>query len=327
MTDFYVQKGHGGTDSGTEANPFLTIDQGMNAITTAGAGPHNIYVQTPVSGDYEELATVDTVGTQNAGVAVIGFDSTITEIPPVQVTIDGSSASNFGFATALTSSIFYHFANFIVQNSTGSGFSLTGADNISYFNCVSDNNSNGFLGDNNCSYLQCVAKNNTTDGFDGDNATCLHSCHSFANGNDNVVISFGAVVNTLAYGLTGSGDNNIASTAANSTLVAGCTIDGEGVAGVTGIDMLGSSNSTSMIVNNIIYDCDAGVDMNGSKERLTIAAYNLVNSNTSDYNSEIDPIPGTDVSGAPQFTDESGDDYSLASGSPAIDAGSDAGNI
>ena len=154
----------------------------------------------------------------------------------------------------------------------------------------------------------------------------LHSCASYANGNDNYNTGGGATVNCLGYGLGGSGDKNILVGQSSPIMISNCTIDGEGVVGVDGVVFFAAANSSSMLINNIIYDCDKGVDMNGNKGRVTIAAHNLMNSNTTDYNSEVTPIPDTDVSTAPQFTDEANDDYTLASGSPAIDAGSDASN-
>jgi len=321
VTDFFVDGAVGndanaGTSEGA-GNAWLTIDKGMNTVSDGDT----VYIKA--SATYTELVTIDNGAKVDEVTAFIGYTTVITDNG--QITIDGSGSNNYGITTALTVPIYYHFANIIVQNSTGTGFNIgTSADNTSFFNCVSESNSNGFIGDNNMSYLQCTASNNTTDGFQGDNYQSHNSCQAFANGANNFLLATGAIVDSLAYGLTGTGDINIFGDSGNGVMVAGCTVDGENVTGVNGIELEGIN---SIIVNNIIYDCDQGVEMTATRGRVPLAGYNLLNSNTSDYGGNVIPIPGTDVSGAPQFEDEANDDYSLADGSPAIDAGTDASDI
>lgn len=324
MTDFYVQKGHGGTDSGTETNPYLTIDQAMNAITSAGAGPHNIYVKTPVSGDYTELASVDTAGSATGVVSVVGYDVSIDEDPPVQITINGSSTNNYGISSGVTSALYYTFRNIKVINSTGTGLAIGNGDSVSFFNCTSDNNGgSGCTVDNNAAFLMCTFSSNTDDGVNGDNELILFGCKIFANGDDGVFANNSVVMSSLFYGMTGSTDSYVTGSASTTTSVIGCTMDGEGVTGGIGIRQQNAAAPPSLFVNNILYDLGTAVDLAGASGGFSLAGYNLINSNDTDY-SNITAIPNSDVTGAPQFTDEAGDDYTLASGSPAIDAGLDA---
>ena len=324
MSDFYVQKGHAGSDAGTEANPYLTIDQGMNAIAGAGTGPHNIYIKTPVSGNYTEAATVDTAGTTTAAINVVGYDVSITEGPPVRIIIDGTSTNNYGIRSAVSSSIFYQFRNIEVNNSTGAGLGLGNADSITFINCLANNNGggHGFSMDNTGVFFMCTSSNNSDDGFNTDNNVIHHSCKAFANADDQIFSNNPIVINTVMYGLSGTGQTCVTTSSSSEPFhVVGCTMDGENVAGTVGVNAGGTAQPASLIVNNIIYDLGIGVDLNVDAGAYSVVGYNLINSNTTDY-ANLTPIANTDVTTAPQFVSE-GSDYALDSGSPAIDAGSD----
>ena len=107
----------------------------------------------------------------------------------------------------------------------------------------------------------------------------------------------------------------------------GNTLDGENTASA---GLAASSEANCFILDNIIYDCTVGVDI-GANPVLPglFYGYNLMNSNGTDYDTSALPdlVGYGDVSGAPAFTDEAGDDYTLGDGSAAIDTGIQPGGI
>ena len=103
-------------------------------------------------------------------------------------------------------------------------------------------------------------------------------------------------------------------------------MDGDGKDTNTGIRIGPSFDGINAAINNIIYDCTTGMDsVAGAGERL-ISRNNLLNSNTADYAGGAATFTG-EVTTAPQFTDETSQDYTLASGSPAKGAGFDESTI
>jgi hypothetical protein len=81
-------------------------------------------------------------------------------------------------------------------------------------------------------------------------------------------------------------------------------------------------------MDSIIYDCGTGVG-NASTPwaYTTFQGYNLLNSNTTDYEQTGPTIGFQDVTTAPAFTSESTDDYTLGGSSPAKNAGIQPGGI
>jgi hypothetical protein len=107
--------------------------------------------------------------------------------------------------------------------------------------------------------------------------------------------------------------------------MAGCTLDGENLV-THGIDC--GSDVNANIMDSIIYDCGTGVG-NASTPwaYTTFQGYNLLNSNTTDYEQTGPTIGFQDVTTAPAFTSESTDDYTLGGSSPAKNAGIQPGGI
>jgi hypothetical protein len=104
------------------------------------------------------------------------------------------------------------------------------------------------------------------------------------------------------------------------------TIDCENAATTIGID-IGSDTADAYLFDNIICDCATGVAVIAAPWKLrNIAAYNLLDSNTTDY-SNTPGLNFKDVTGAPAFTDEANDDYTLDSASSAKNAGMQPGGI
>lgn len=322
MTSYFVDGAVGndanaGTSEGS-GNAWATIDKAMN---TVAAGDD---VAVKASATYAELATIDTAGTSSGTIIFEGY--TTTPGDGGVFTIDGSGSSNFGIATSMTSNLYYTFRNMRVTGSIGDGVSITDADTVSFFNCEFDNNDGeGLIMDNFGALLQCSIHNNGSTGVRIDNQGTLHSCVLFTNTTDQILSQGTDAINCLFYGMIISGDDHIHNTGVNMTTVAGCTFDGENSTSVDGIHVTAVVKVGGMFVNNIIYDLDVGIESSSNMNALPLIGYNLINSNTANYNNCVSL--GFDVTGAPAFTDEGNDDYSLGSSSPAIDAGTDASEV
>lgn len=101
-----------------------------------------------------------------------------------------------------------------------------------------------------------------------------------------------------------------------------CTVDGDSKDTNQGI-LVAINWYPYVFINNIIYDCTTGIDGVASAHVAPqFGKNNLVNSNTDNY-SNWAPT-STDVTGAPKFTDETTQDYTVGDDSVAINAGYDA---
>jgi len=115
-------------------------------------------------------------------------------------------------------------------------------------------------------------------------------------------------------------------------VILGCTTDGEADADI-GIhfDADVAAQYINAAVNNIIYDCSTGILSDADNKERVISRNNLFNDNNTNVTNwlAVDAGDGVgdrgDVTGAPAFTDEGADDYTLGSGSAAIDKGLDSG--
>ena len=320
MTTYYVDGAVGsdanlGTSEGA-GNAWLTIDHAMNTVVAGDL----VYVKA--SATYVEQFTIDTVGTSASPIMFEGY--TTTPGDGGMVTVDGSGSTNVGLRAAVTAA-YYIFMNFTVSSSTSIGFGNAAVDNIIYYNCIADSNATvGFQHDNYVLYIKCQSINNSGLGIDADLGVTIIGCIVHGNGSTSQINTLSAPLIVLSSQVTGlgSGDNAIKTTA--QPIIVGSTIDGENAATTIGIDCAVASTAWfPIIINNILYDLNIGVDLPSASGFFAIG-YNLINSNNTDYNNCSNTL-GNDVTGAPAFTDEAGDDYTLGSGSPAIAAGLDAG--
>jgi hypothetical protein len=314
MATYYVETGHGGTDSGTVDNPWLTIDTAMNNV----AAGDKVWVKA--SGTYSETPVMDTVGTTASPIVFEGYTSSTGDNG--KVTISGGTNN----MTSALAAAYYFFKNFIFTGASSNGVQMFNTDNCRWVNCEFNNSGgSGIASDNSHVFIDCKATGNTTHGFDTDNTATFVGCVSHTNG----AVQFNAVNTTLvyknlAYGPSGSGDHCFSIGTAPAFI--GNTMDGENVTGVTGINI--QAETDPKIIDNIIYDCDTGVDAGTIIDANTVAAYNLTNSNaTADYDFSGVDVGYQDVTSAPAFTDEASDDYTLGAASPAIDAGIQPGGV
>ena len=321
MATYYVDTAVGndsnaGTSEGA-GNAWATIDKAMNTV----AASDKVWVKA--SGNYNETATIDTVGAITTPITFEGYSSTTGDYG--KVTIDGQS-TRASCLTGATNATYYIFKNFKFINGTGAGVSLASADNVSFFNC--EFNSNGGAGidiDNNCLFINCVAASNGADGLEPDSNTTLIGCvlHSNTLSNLNAAAAY-LIYRCVSYA-PGSSSDCFDVPFINNAI--GNTADGENSSDGWTIN----SDTTPVFIDNIIYDCGTGVLFSASLQEATntFVGYNLINSNTTDYSGttsgELFAIK--DVTGAPAFTDEANDDYTLGAGSSAIDAGINPGGV
>jgi hypothetical protein len=318
MATYYVEAGHGGTDSGTEANPWLTIDQAM-----AGLGDGDkVWVKATAS--YTETVDIDGhQATWNTPIVIEGYTSSTGD--GGKVTIDGGAARASGIVeSGFAGNTNYVFKNFIIQNHTSHGIDLNDVDRFTWKNCefigngtvsghgalvgllhafenckFNSNSADGCACQSNGIFIGCEFMSNGGSGLDGSGTTLAVFCTFFSNGT--TAMDSGASHDVV-------------------TLMVNCTVDGDGKDTVNGLNQSVAFRHFGAIVNCILYDCTNGIDF--SNGEAFISRNNLVNSNTNNYINGAGTYSG-EVTSAPAFVDEGSQDYALTVASPARDAGYD----
>lgn len=318
MATYYVDgavgnDGNLGTSEGA-GNAWATIDKAMNEV----AAGDKVWVKA--SATYTETATIDTAGGEGSTPIIFeGYTSSPGDHG--KVTIDAEDTRPSCVADSILTGIHYVFRNFILKNSTGDGADLS-SHQIMWENCeFNDNAGMGCDGGNGQTWVECIFSGNGGHGAKGGTTCAAMGCRFLGNTSDGIRIDFGTVIDSVFYN---NGTYAIYFTGANGyhCIAYGNTIDGNGKSTATGVLFPSSYYGPHVMINNIIYDCVNGVTGRDQGERL-ISRNNLLYSNTTDYGSGYQTFQG-EVTGAPQFTDEGSQDYTLGSESPAVNAGFDA---
>jgi hypothetical protein len=317
MATYYVDTAVGddanaGTSEGA-GNAWATIDKAMNTVAAADK------VWVKASGTYSEDAVIDTAGTVNNEIEFEGYSSTTGDNG--KVTMDGTTSC---ISSALGTSTYYTFKNFIFTGCSGDGVDLSTEDRVAWFNCeFHTNGGEGIDCDQNHVFINCEFYNNTSNGCGTGNNSIFVGCIAYGNGAQQLTSTANQVCyKCLCYGGSGSADVISLTT---TVFVGMNTVDGENSA-TYGIDL--GSDVQATVIDNIVYDCGTGINFNLKLyDYGGMAGYNLLNSNTTDYSHTGYPVGIQDVTSAPSFTDEANDDYTLSGSSPAIDAGCQPGGI
>ena len=317
MATYFVSAATGSdADDGlSEANAFLTLDKAMNTV----AAGDKVWVKA--DGDYTETATIDTVGTGASWIVFEGYTSSTGD--GGKATIDGASTRANGITTTL-GAMYYRFENFIIKSHTGNGFNAAVADLLVLVNCEFNlNGARGLEVDNALLCVNCSATDNSTDGFGGDGGLVFVNCTAHSNTGDGFDTDTGGITlyncRSSSNGLTGLRGKG--SSAFGAASMFSCTVDGDGKVTDDGFKAA-SDDFPIALVNTIFYDCVDGIDGASAPHVASqIGLNNLLNNNTANY-ANWNPT-STDVTGAPSFTDEANQDYTLGSGSAAKDAGAD----
>lgn len=298
---------------------WATIDRAMNVV----AAGDKVWVKA--TADYVNSAAIDTAGTNTAPIVFEGYTSTTGD--GGKATIDGTDntlASCLTTTLGLNTGGYYAFKNFVFRDCTSHGVALINLQRLTFKNCIArDNGGGGFQGRLYLNCYNCVAfGNGSPGGFYGFSTSYFHSCVAYANTGYGIKNGAGGLeANCLCFDNSTYDihDTGIA------PVILGCTVDGDDATRtITGIQCNAGSFDGGVFVNNIVYDCNLGMYWWNTNGERTVSEYNLFNDNATDYSSA-----GTfsgEVTTAPQFTNEVGDDYTLASGSPAKAAGVDAGD-
>ena len=319
MTVYYVDGAVGndanaGTSEGA-GNAWATIDKAMNTVV---AGDH-VYVKA--SATYSESPSIDTAGAITNPIVFEGYSSTPGDNGKVTIS-DATTCltTSFGGFT----SAYYWFRNFKF-NGSQNGVNAFNARYLTFFNCEMSNNSAKGVIPNQYRFVNCEVLNNGNDGL-GDLAVALIGCIVANSSQAGVDGPISFAYRNLFYG-------NVRSAIAETiTYGAGNTFVGSDMAFATD-GLAGSGNiGQGYYIDSIIYDSFGfGIDISPTfQSALWVHEYNLLNSNAQgDYSETVDTriFNTQSVTGAPAFTSEAGDDYTLDAASPAIDAGVTPGGI
>ncbi len=320
MAIVFVDSAAGGTNNGTSwTNAFTSLN---NALSVDN---HIAGHQYLVSGTFNEIVNIVEVATQVAQTVVQGDDQSGGAGVGVaaQFVIDGQSTRANCVASALNSPIWYVFKNMTCQNATNNGCSLSGEANAKYVDCIFDNNgSDGIKGDHHISLEGCISTGNIGDGLEINNGGSVIGCRISTNGADGINSNQCLVVFSEFFSNAGTAIHW------NSSVSGTCfaihnTIDGDGNDTTNGIYQDSATPSRCYAFGNIIYDCVTGYRADGDGGEQWTSFNNLLNANGTDY-VLADTFKG-EVTGAPAFTDEDSNDYTIQPGSPAKAAGIDAG--
>ena len=238
-----------------------------------------------------------------------------------QFTIDGAATRANGITDSITSAAYYVFKNMRITDHTSHGTSLS-MDNCVWYNCKFDANGGaGMLGDDYHRFVECEFSDNTGDGCDCDSACMFYGCRAYRNGIDGLECRTGIMFGCVAYSNAGNG-LAFSGLGLGFHVFINCTVDGDAKDTGDAFRMGPSFNGVNICINCIAYDCTVGLNSLAGQQELLISRNNLVNSNTANYSGGAATHTG-EQTGAPQFTAEGSQDYTLASGSPAKGAGFD----
>ncbi len=313
MATYWVDlsAGNNGNAGTSEGAAWLTL---AYAATQAGAGDE---VRVKGSSVALETLPIQTAGTATAPTLWIGYGSTFGDNG--KVTIDGASTRASGITDSISGSGYHVFRNFIIQNHTSHGIDISIRDVI-FVNCEIKNN--GGRGAN-CNYavsfVNCIITGNTLHGIVHYAGTVV-GCDVSSNGQRGC---WNANADGFYVGNTWFSNGLEAMYLTNGALGVICaafnTVDGDGEDTTAGIEIVSGAAGHFVLLNNILYDCGVGIDNQSTLDAGMIwADYNLLNGNSTDLNSVN--AGDNDVSGAPDFRDEAGNDYRLNPASPAVRA-------
>lgn len=311
MATYYVVSTATGAANGTsETDAWTTIDTAMNNV----AANDIVYVKNTAT--YVERVTIDTPGATTTPITLEGYGTTPGDY--VKVTIDGDVATIAGYS----GNAWYIFKNLIVTGSSSNGVNAGSMNSCVWINCDFINNgSKGADLGNNHTMVNCVAYGNGTRGIDLSSGSTI-GCISYSNGQEQIYGAGELAYRNVCYAPTTT--YNLLSW--QDGICIGNTIDGDSIASCDGLDF--RTSITPIIIDNIVYDCDVGIaDTTTPRWAGSFSGYNLLNSNTTDYSTSGPTFGIMDVTGAPAFTDEAGDDYTLGATSSAIDVGLMPGGI
>jgi len=316
MSMYYVSAASGSdvNNGSSEALAWAHVDKAMNTVVAGDK------VWVKADGNYNELATIDTVGTTISPIIFEGYSSVTGDNG--QAIIDGQSTRvnciTNNILIISTARIYYVFKNFRFTGATAEGVLLV-RKHTTWKNCKFDTNGTIGLDAEGSRCEICEFSSNATRGCqNGAGGGIFISCKFYNNGTDGLVLNGHGVISWCEF-FSNAGDHVSGGGTEQIFAILNCTFDGDAKDTTRGIAILDELTLIAM-VNNVIYDCATGVHHAGDWGERVISRNNLVNANTTAYNNAA-TFTG-ELTSAPQFTDEvNGADYTPAAGSPLINAG------
>ncbi len=199
MTTYYVDPDDAGTNVGTQANPWQSIQDAIDGSggSTLVAGDEVLCMHG--TGDDEDLSAIIDVDPTNQGTVATGYISFIgvngswaNDGTKYIIDAQDSLANCIRTQTAAKDLILWE--NFEFKRATGDGVGISqlgsDCDGWLFINCSShDHGGDGFGGfrNNNGRYILCTSYNNTGDGFTIDSGSMLFFCSSHSNSGHGVI--------------------------------------------------------------------------------------------------------------------------------------------
>jgi hypothetical protein len=317
MTTYYVDGAVGsdvndGLNEGA-GNAWATIDHALSNIAAGDI----VYVKASVT--YDEGGQLDVLGTSWSAadcIQLIGYATTPGDGGVVDWT---RSASGSILNSGIAGGHYYFIANFNFYGSNTTAVFWGAGDYTIFYNCTFATSNAGFSGDNYINFIKCTGHSNTWDGFDTDSNTVHIGSKAYGNGRWGISTdNTSDVHHCLCYNNT---NDDIYMFGGFNTAVHN-TCDGDGGSKTC----LYMNAGPRLAYGNLLYDADIGLESLEVIYNEGLVFNNLINGCTTDIggNAGVDSHNFSrldNVTGAPKFTDEANDDYTLAIDSPARDAG------
>ena len=322
MSTYYVDwavgdDGNAGTSEGA-GNAWKTIDKAMNTV----AAGDTVYVKA--TGPYLETATIQTAGTVSGTITFEGYTSTPGD--GGQATVDGEGIRGYCITytvpIGVSTSIYYEFKHFIFKRATTANVKVPW-DAIFRSCRFTDSTISGCYCRTGCLFENCLFDDNGAQGLEvAGQVTTVIGCRFENNATDGAEITSESCFIDCVF--VGNGSDAFEDLGGNGSycILVNCTVDGDGKSTNIGIDFGTSFWKRVAVVNCIVYDCDEGIDAINQGTRFISRNNLLYNNNTNYPGSRFQTFTG-EVLSAPQFVDEAGGNYALASASPARNAGYD----
>lgn len=273
---YYVDPADGGSDAGTQANPWQDLDScAVNCV----AGDSCLCKGTQTLTGAIQLNHAYGSGTDG----YIHYVGTANDwsIDGTRFLLDGNGA-----ATNCVDNIggdYLFFANVRFTGATGSNIdATTDGDNLVFINCIIDSAGSHGIEDNNtsanCLFLQCGIIGNTTNGMENfGSGTYVVGCSVIGNGGVGIEINDFSSSNLIAGCLihdNGNATRHVSTGA--GTLFLNNVFDGTNSTTDSAVVLI---NSQITFIGNRFTNMTCGIDYNG---RVGILAYNYFSNCTRD---------------------------------------------
>jgi len=317
-----VANGNDANDGLSEQEAFASLAKAADMVDDGDV----VYVQatgsyTAQDGTNDCVLYLDDTGLSSAPITWIGYVSDVND--GGIVTIDASANSLTNVVSLPGTSYRYVFKNFRFTGASGNGVEGSDADYLVFVNCSFDNNGGkGVNLDDYNTFANCIFYDNAGTGASTNTFSRYFNCIIYNNDSEGLVIHDGTISNSLAYG---NGDHAmyLLTTSPYGIYILNSTIDANSH---RGIYQAATDTGWNMIVQNtIIANASTGIYSSTDYGNRIVDSHNLFYSNTSNVHKWLDPTDadasyrGSSVTATDPFTNAAAGDYSLASGSAAIE--------